>query len=605
MTAFAPFAADALAAPLVDGLSLAPKGTSAASARLARAASDCAVAAVAAELRRRGALPQHPAEGARVTSRHQDPPPSGGLETDAELDAALEQVLDDGALYSALGDIAEGEAAEADADFSDHVALREALGDGSSDDVPANAPAEQKLASAVAAQRLDQVWPWNGTTPSQAVAIQIRCMERSREQAAADVARVRQLETLAVRLEEEARSRLTLRHRAEELEKAHKQREADAAARERVAAERLRAREDDAKRRLRGLRAELSEREEAAELLRLTRTRELDEERIQLNLAWGRVRQSEESLAEAQASADRRTEQLHAELTESIHREEAAVRLTRAHDEANKAQMARHADEMQAESRAFVLKAERWQGLDEQLAAAHRNERTLRGDLEAAREEALAAAKEVIDTRGRLDTVATELARLRRELATAQGVAADAKMHAQDGERLLEQAKQGTVLTRLAMRDTEEMAQAKTEAAQAELKRLQGQLLDMRSQANTGNDSRSRPERLLKERLGENWNRERTDLLARLEDLHRARREDAADKALLQKQLQREREDRTAFEEGWWKWLRDMRPGPSSEGGLALLGRAPGVRRPLSGTKARAEAVGSRDEGGGHATEAT
>jgi len=551
MAGLAPLAADALASRLVSG-SHAP---SPAQTKLAGAACDCAIAAVAAELRRRNTASVPAGRVAPLT----DPVSSTGLVAEVAFGDSLRAVAAGGSCVAHAPGIAA------------------APGDVAHVGVNSEAHSVGVAVNDQASCHTRDVWSWphGGCTASQAVAVQLRCMQRSREDAAEEVARVRTLERRAVRMDEEARGRAQVQRRKAELEKGFCEREQGLLMREQAAAERLRAREDDAKRRMASLRGELAQQVEDLELQRCADARRIAADQAQLQRGWNKLRQDEDAFSEAAEQALLSRRQLEEDLGRRAEREDEAVRHARLASVEAQAELKAERAELDSGRRALAQGQKQSHSTAGRLAEAEHVERRLRADLAAAREDVFSLERELAENRARLDLFAVELRRAYQDGAKEEVAAREAR-HEATLLRDSEVAMEGQALRqRLAFRDNEEYSRARAEAAEGQCNRLRNELAALRTQLQDAATERDRYQTSLRDRLNAAWQQERESLTSQVERLQKMCHDDARERIALQRTLQRQEKERALVEEGWWRWMQNVRERKPTSVPVALQGMFP------------------------------
>eukprot|EP00929_Paragymnodinium_shiwhaense_P101374 TRINITY_DN64417_c0_g1_i1.p1 TRINITY_DN64417_c0_g1~~TRINITY_DN64417_c0_g1_i1.p1 ORF type:complete len:693 (-),score=224.36 TRINITY_DN64417_c0_g1_i1:98-2176(-) len=509
---FAPAAADALAAQWLPGY----RDPAASSSKLAQAACNTAVAAVAAELRRKTSLRSAPTER---------------LETGPELVARGASMRLGG--LGRLGDSPQERTASA---------AQEAAG-----------AAEAPVAADSAGGQKPSV------SASQAVALQLRCIERARSEAAAEVARVKSLESQAVRFDVEQQCRLELHRRLRALEKAHQEREAEASAREKAAALRLRAREEDAERRIATLRADLAMEVQGVELQRRAGKRELEAEHEKLQKMWEEVRSAERGSAEA---AKELTQQraLHEEGVEKSSQAEAvALRATRLASAEGEAEIQARLADVRAEARSVALERERLAGLTTRYEAVAQGERALRAELLQAKEREENAQRELSLLRDNLYMTQEDAKQMRQQVLGAESSADAAKVSLAAAGTVQDALREEHVMQRLAARDAESLLERRVADAERKCTSLEKTIQSLRGKEQEQGDRYRLLEDALREKLSAHWQVERKSLVAQLEDGRRRHQQDAREIDQLRRDLQRVRVDFAAAEDGWWDWLRSVR----------------------------------------------
>jgi len=212
-------------------------------------------------------------------------------------------------------------------------------------------------------------------------------------------------------------------------------------------------------------------------------------------------------------------------------------------------------------------------------------EKQLWHELVAARDNLLVQQLEAANTRSRLDLLSTELQHAKGDLAKMEAVK-DAAARAEHSAQEAEVAAQGAELRQmLAARDCEKELQSRAEASAERCLELRKEMAVMHRSMIGATQGCKQYEDALAGKLGRAWDCEREGLIGQIETLQLSHRLDAEKIDGLTLELQRQREDFAAAEEGWWSWLRSVRsrlpppvamscPPPPSDCGLRGAGEA-------------------------------
>eukprot|EP00928_Gymnodinium_smaydae_P082176 TRINITY_DN65571_c0_g1_i1.p1 TRINITY_DN65571_c0_g1~~TRINITY_DN65571_c0_g1_i1.p1 ORF type:complete len:533 (-),score=82.99 TRINITY_DN65571_c0_g1_i1:126-1724(-) len=526
MSSLGPLAAEVLAAAW-DG---APPVVN---ARLARAACDCASAAAVAALARR------------------------------------RSVAGEDASKAVSSDATEGRA---------HLPLDSAAGSREHEVTSATASrldARDQVGSADIDERLKSF-----CTPSEAVAIQLRCMQRARDDASKEVARSKFLERSAVRMEEDVRCRTELRRRLELLEKSNAEREKASIAKEHLALERLKAREAEVEKRYSALDEELSRRAVDLELQRRLNKEHSAEEHQHFERSFELLRKQErssEELASQVACSERRLEEQEACFAASERDATHAIALAK---QEVKAELNIRMCELDAEVNSLSSERDRLHGADQRLKDSDRIEKQLRSDLACAKVDLCAAEREAAALRARLDVLAGEVARTNRDVERSMLGASEARRMSVSSEEATVLLRSEALRDRLALRDAEARFAAQSESAMSQSASLRNELAQVRMAEKDIADEWRHRETSLQSRMASAHDREREALQSRIDSLQQARSHDALEIATLRRALQRQREDHSKSEAGWWRWVEEMRV--SSANG-SMLAQASLQSRALAG----------------------
>lgn len=393
---------------------------------------------------------------------------------------------------------------------------------------------------------------------SQAVALQIKMMHRAREEAQAEVARARKLEAQAVRVDEEGKCRVQLHRRLQNLEDAHSERAQALAAREKVAAERLSAREEEGKRRASSLQEDLAIQMQDMVLRRSAADHAIAQQHQKLDDVRSQLARREQELHDGNACVAKERRDLDASKERNAEEHAMALRSAREAYLEQDSRLSARASELECEKRAVAMERERLAGMTDRLEASERAERSLRADVVRVHEELCTRERELADMRTQLEVLVGDLYHARSEV---ERTAADADASRRDLSAEKDKCavvEQELLHAQIGCRDKEDLQRRRADATEAEHLRSLKKLELMRAELDSCRDASSLFEESFREKMGLQWNQERAKLLQQLDQLQDLRRQDASERAGLQRQVQRLQKDFVVMEEGWWDWMRSI-----------------------------------------------
>merc|ERR1719247_3995846 len=142
----------------------------------------------------------------------------------------------------------------------------------------------------------------------------------------------------------------------------------------------------------------------------------------------------------------------------------------------SQAELSAKRSELDIEARTLSHERECVRDTASRLAETERVERQLRLELAHEREANLAKQKELIEVRSKLDLVSGELNRVRLEAETTEMALDSSRCQVSSSEEINTALRAGMLQERLAYRDTENLAQAKAEAAESKYHQLRTEM---------------------------------------------------------------------------------------------------------------------------------